>query len=188
MLIPILLLGLTATGSAFTFPAGAANGIYRAYYNDAGDEVHELISPDTFEDAVVSEREVAHNDRHSRQLGALTWCGCGISMNAYDTNTANGNLQSQVSGGNLYLPENAAAYAIYNTVVAFSCTQSFGQGTLQIDPDIVNGNDWRITQACGAFVPGTADTLYWYDYGYMNYSPGLDFCGAAKASSSNTCF
>ena len=133
MLIPILLLGLTATGSAFTFPAGAANGIYRAYYNDAGDEVHELISPDTFEDSAVSEREVLHNHSKSRRLTPLLWCGCGISMNAYDTNTANGGLQSQAMAG-LVLPENAAGYSVHNTVVAFVCTDAFGQGTVEVDP------------------------------------------------------
>jgi hypothetical protein len=44
---PILLLGLTTIGSSFTLPREAPNGFYRSYYNDAGEEVHELTEAGT---------------------------------------------------------------------------------------------------------------------------------------------
>lgn len=43
-----LIFDLVAIGFSFTLPGGLSNGLYKAYYDAAGEEVHELITADTF--------------------------------------------------------------------------------------------------------------------------------------------
>ena len=195
---PILLLGLAAIASSFILPNGAANGLYRAYYNDAGEEVHEPIDLGSFENAATSSLPVVSNAPRSKRQepqvkrNVETWCGCGIQMNVGDTNVANQRLASQAqSGSRIPIMPGTSVYSIQNTAVAFAC--SIGPKYAFIDANVVSDYAWQITQACGWWVAGTARQNTYnpgaqvLDYGYMNYWSGLNFCGNAEESQAHSC-
>lgn len=181
----ILLLSLAAIGSSFTLPGGLANGIYLASYNDAGEEVHQLIGANPFENATESELPVLNAPRSERQRRQLTkrnfraWCGCGIHMNTGDTNVANAGLASTIASRTVINP-GQLIYAHQNTVVAFLWYDIFSpdwnSGMTSITLPTYRSLwvpyfDRVITEACGLFIPGTARLLGHtpLDLGYMNY-------------------
>lgn len=182
----ILLLSLAAIGSSFTLPRGLANGIYLASYNDADEEVHQLIGANPFENATEPELPVLIAPRSERQLRQLakrssfrTWCGCGIHMNTGDTNIANAGLANAIAVRTVINPAQLI-YVRHNTVVAFLWYDIFSpdwdKRIIPIDlPGYralwVSYFDRVITEACGLFIPGTARLLGKtpWDLGYMNY-------------------
>jgi len=189
----LLILSLAAIGSSFTLPAGLSNGIYKASYNAAGEEVHELVTADMFNTTSPSpalpKREDSRSGRreiHERWDSITTWCGCAFPMNAGDTNAANADLATQVASYPTIWP-GTAWYSVVNTAVAFVC--NVDNKNANIPTDIVSLNSPDISYACGNFIAGTS-RIEWpeaLDYGYMNYFSGLNFCGAAQSSTQNWC-
>lgn len=180
-----LILGLAAIGSSFTLPDGLPNGSYRAYYNEAGEQVHELISETTL-NTTYSPLPKRDPSLAARQGSLETWCGCGDSMNTADTNNANAGLGDQVASYPLIEPGNAF-FTISNTAVAFVC--NVDDKSANIPTDAVTSGSWYVSQACGLFIAGTS-RIQWpeaLDYGYMNYRSGLNFCEDAQGSASSTC-
>lgn len=182
----LLILGLAAVSSSFRLPDGLPNGSYQAYYNEAGEEIHELISEtilnSTTSHQVLSKRQFPLSKRSSIQ----TWCGCDNPMNAGDTNVANEGLANQAASGPRIDP-GTSFYTIQNTAVAFVCNGD--DKPLTIPTDVVSTGSWDVSAACGLFYAGTS-RLEWpemLDYGYMNYVSGLDFCHDAERSTSSTC-
>ncbi|KAJ5623967.1 hypothetical protein N7510_000276 [Penicillium lagena] len=181
-----LIFGLAAIGSSFSFPDDLPNGSYRAYYNEAGEEVHELIEASVFNSTsslpALPKRQYSQSKRDSIQ----TWCGCDNSMNAGDTNVANAGLADQAAAYPTIWP-GTAFYTIQNTAVAFVC--NVDDKSANIPTDVVSTGSWDISAACGLFYAGTS-RIQWpeaLDYGYMNYAPGLEFCQDAEESTSSTC-
>jgi hypothetical protein len=178
----LLALSFAATVCSFTLPEGLPNGAYRAYYNDAGEEVHEPVVVNLSAPQTLPKRSYSQSKRDTIQ----TWCGCAFPMNAGDTNIANQGLADQAAS----YPEvdpGMAYYTIQNTAVAFVC--NVDDKTANIPQDVVSTGSWDVTQACGLFYAGTS-RIQWpeaLDYGYMNYFDNLDFCGAAEVAKEHSC-
>src|SRR5690349_21662869 len=109
----LLILSLAAIGSSFTLKGGLSNGLYKAYYNTAGEEVHELVTADTLN--TIRGRMSSPSKRWS--VGEV-WCGCAFPMNAGDTNVAN-SVMANWAASSPQLGAYAAEYYIQNTAVAF---------------------------------------------------------------------
>lgn len=201
----ILLLSLAAIGTSFTLPKGLANGIYLASYNDAGEEVHQSIGPNPFENATESELPVLNAPRSERERRRLskrnfeTWCGCGINMNTGDTNVANAGLANAIASRTVINP-GQLIYVRQNTVVAFLWydvwSPDWNKGMTSITlPEYrslwVPYFDQVITEACGLFIPGTARLLgdTPLDLGYMNYDgmDAVDVASYAEESTAHSC-
>lgn len=174
----LAVLGMAAIGSAFTLPEGQANGVYRAYYNNAGEEVHEPITGQSTNIVTNSARAVsnwARSQAAKRQQSPPldTGCVCGPTLNTDDTNAAVSQLSDQISN-NPEVVGNGSAYVVSGSVVAFICN---GASENQVmDGSIINLAAVDVTNACGSFVPGYAqmprfDTLFG---GYL--ATGGDFC------------
>jgi hypothetical protein len=190
----LLLLGLAAIGSSFTLPEDTADGVYRAYHNDAGEEVLELL-PATALQSRSNPPTVAIDARSlSKQRAAplsarheVTWCGCGLSMNTGDTNFATARLQSAVNAGvKVPGPGPGALIAVQNTVIAFLCNWG---NTVTATPSDISDGPQAVTEACGLFVPGTLRVPGYIalDYGYMNYFSTLNYCAAAESAPATSC-
>jgi hypothetical protein len=192
----LLIFGLAAIGSSFTVPDGQSNGFYRAYYDEAGNEVHELVPAGSLNSA--SPPPVLPNHRYSRarrqekvvaRTPIQTWCECDYTMNTADTNAANADLENQIISGthqDIIWP-GTAFYSIRNTAVAFVC--NVDNMNAIVPKDIVSTSTKDISAACGLFYPGTSRIQYSQalDYGYMNYTTGLNFCHNAEQSGTHTC-
>ena len=110
-------------------------------------------------------------------------------MDTADTNAANADLENQIISGthqDVIWP-GTAFYSIKNTAVAFVCNVDNMNAT--VPKDIVSTSTKDISAACGLFYPGTSRIQYSQalDYGYMNYTTGLDFCHNAELSGTHTC-
>ena len=200
----ILLLTLATIGSSFTFPKGLTNGIYIASYNDAGEEIHQLIGTNPFENATESELPVLNTRASELQRRRLTkrdfrtWCGCGIHMNTGDTNVANAGLGSAIASHTIINP-GQLIYVAQNTVIAFLWFDVDSPDWNSRMPSInlpsyrslwVSYFDQIITESCGLFIPGTARLLgdTPLDLGYMNYDGGLvDVTLHAEKSTQSAC-
>lgn len=79
-------------------------------------------------------------------------------------------------------------YSIRGSVVAFACNWNAWVVPVGREKDISDVLG-VITDRCGRYVPGTYVHLEGGTpfTGYMNYSPGLDFCERATASSQHRC-
>lgn len=180
-----LALSLAATGLSFTLPEGLPNGAYRAYFNEAGEEVHEPVLVNTTAPEVLSKRDDDYSQQ-SKRATIQTWCGCDKPMNAGDTNIANQGLANQAAS----YPEvdpGMAYYTIQNTAVAFVC--NVDDKTANIPQDVVITGAWDVSYACGLFYAGTS-RIQWpeaLDYGYMNYYDNEDFCGHAQEAKTGSC-
>lgn len=190
-------LGLATIGSSYTLPKGAANGVYRAYYNEAGEEVHELIGRNPFENETASSSPVFNNAPRSERRGLRmdkrnveTWCGCNYPMNAGDTNIANAGLASQIASHQGNMNALQAFWTVQNTAVAFVCNRGTNPDdrATGVPVSVVEDYAWQITQACGCFIAGTARLFGSVDYGYMNYDSNAPFfCQNAEGSPQHSC-
>ncbi|OBT94078.1 hypothetical protein VE01_07083 [Pseudogymnoascus verrucosus] len=179
----LVLSGLAALGSAFTLPGDLANGLYEVSYNEVGEEVHRLVKTD-FESTYVT---LDHTKRGAVGNSRQTWCGCAFPMNAGDTNIANQRIADYASSSP-QLGAGAARYAIQNSAVSFICNFS-AVSSITVPSNLVSNNAVDISYNCGNFIAGTSRMRPYEhtDYGYMNYSSGLNFCGAAEFSKQGTC-
>jgi hypothetical protein len=186
----LVVLGLAAIGSAFTLPGGQPNGLYRAYYDADGKEVHEFVAADNISlPQALPEREYSRSKREAlpkRWDSSQAWCGCAFPMNAADTNNANAILANYAASSPV-LDGGRTQYSVQNSAVAFVC--NFDSGSVTIPSNLVSNNSPDISYACGNFIAGTSrlEGFADLDYGYMNYLSGLDFCGAAESSTQQIC-
>jgi hypothetical protein len=194
-----------ATGAAaFTLPTDLQNGVYRAYYDKDGREVHELVQ--AFEPGTVTLRrgttdsEEPSLDKRLVDPDTSYSCGCGWSLD-------HGNCDNSVTGLKNYLDQHpngslcyllttyTATYCYVNNVVTFLCSGSQEYGVCSSD---VGNSLAAITKNCGWYIAGTEAAQAWvpnfdgsvdveeaYLTGYMQYSAGLDFCGNALLAGFN---
>ncbi|CAF3617369.1 unnamed protein product [Fusarium graminearum] len=173
--------------AAFTLPDNLPNGVYRAHVNSEGLEVSEGVTVEY--KTTVTPRKTTNllKSRQTKDEGGWDrdqpdmWCGCGLSMNHGNCDTAVDMLKAQFDRSDGGVGEVTQAwYSIYGDVVAFCCAQ----GTFPLFSSQYADYLGRITDRCGWYVPGTFSPssigFSAVDCGYMNYSPGLDFCGNAE--------
>lgn len=198
----LFILGLTVIRSSiavplskvpsFTIPGGLSNGLYKAYYNAAGEEVHELVTAEDYNSTSLPATPAEYESsakRHEvvkRWDSYYIWCGCGFNMNAGDTNVANACLanwaaSSPVLGGDV------AQYCIQNTAIAFAV--NYFSEAVTIPSNLVSNNSPDISYDCGNFVAGTSalNGFVHLDYGYMNYYSGINLGTAPQAGSASVC-
>lgn len=171
-----------------TLPGGLSNGLYLGYYNDAGQQVHEKIA-----EGNLNITAVKHTQRQALSLelpslskrgnyGDYSWCGCGFTMNAGDTNVANAEMHNWVSSSPS-LACNTVAYYIQNTAVVFAI--NYDGAAVNLPSNMQSASCPAISYNCGNFIAGTIqyeETYAHLDYGYMNYFSGLNILGAAEGS------
>ena len=78
-----ILAGLAAVAASFTIPEGSSDGLYIAYHDAQGNEVHKAMTSilrDTSSLTEASKRDVMSLHAARGQLSKRqTWCGCGHS-------------------------------------------------------------------------------------------------------------
>lgn len=175
-----------AAGSPFTLPGGLSNGLYKAYYNEAGQEVHERISTDTSKITTVQSIPNHASSLSKRQITDGHWCGCAFPMNAGDTNVANAGMNNWASSSPS-LGGNAVVFYIQNTAVAFAI--NYDGAAVTVPSNMQPASCPAISYSCGNFIAGTIQYLDFahLDYGYMNYFSGLNIMGAAESSTQDYC-
>jgi hypothetical protein len=117
--------------------------------------------------------------------GQHSFCGCGITMNRGDTDAAVADLKAQLNEYT-YIPPGQSYYSIRGGAVAFAC--HYGSEPKGIAGDILRVVFKSLTGRCGQYVPSTKEDFdSSFAVGYMNYTPGLDFCGHARSSAQHKC-
>lgn len=170
--LPLLLSSVTG----FVIPQGQADGVYSVHMDEAGNEVHTLLSGPE-----VSAREI--NPLVAR--ATRTWCGCGIVLNNGDTDAANADLRNKLGRGT-NIGARGAMYSVRGSAAAFACNLS-GASKL-FSGDALPQNNAQITNACGRYTAGTYGELGNYVTGYMRSSEnGGNFCGAATGAGASRC-
>lgn len=184
--------------AAFTLPADLQNGVYHAYYDKDGREVHELVQAAEPGNVTLRHRttDLEEPSLAKRIPNPNTYysCGCGFSLD-------HGNCDNAVTGLKNYLDQNAdpnfssgcydlapytSAYCYVNNVVVFLCNGEQDYGVCSND---VTNSLAAITNHCGWYIAGTEAAEAWfpnldgspevdppYFTGYMQYGPGLNFC------------
>ncbi|KAB2571943.1 hypothetical protein BFW01_g1843 [Lasiodiplodia theobromae] len=185
---------LISAAAAFVLPEGLSDGFYRASIDERGYEIHELLSAgiDDANPTIVAqmapttENETYDLPAQLQKRAGTKWCGCGFTLDHAGCDAAVADMKVQVSGG-VHIQAHLAYYSIKGGVVFFACNT--GNGQLFMDAPTVAYVASEITNACGWYIAGTfARSGYPSEAsGYMRYSSGLDFCGAAKSSSAHSC-
>jgi hypothetical protein len=161
-------------------------GVYRAYYDKEGREVHELVAP--LEPKDINARDLSDilpvSTNPLSKRGQRIYCGCGFNMNENDCNIAVNNLENQFGGNGIVGPY-LSWYAIAGSVVAFFCNYSgdYYEISSSVYADILAA----ITDACGQYIAGSYGSPSTDGVGYMRYYDGLNFCANALTSSSSSC-
>ncbi|KAK3693331.1 hypothetical protein B0T22DRAFT_373944 [Podospora appendiculata] len=184
-------LALATSIVAFKLPEGLPDGSYIAFIDENGQEAHQPFSVElqkhlsTFPSAKGPSKPSpeAHNTTlEARQDNFWeTWCGCGISLPHGNTDRAVQGIKDQcknaansAGAGACAMNSDNAWYTIYGDVVAFMCYG--GEATVK---EISLAFE-KVTHACGWYIAGSSqhEKGFWEElvYGYMYYSPGLDFC------------
>ncbi|KXJ97295.1 hypothetical protein Micbo1qcDRAFT_191815 [Microdochium bolleyi] len=192
--------------NGFKLPGGLKDGFYRAYHDESGREVHELVrepaTPKELSASSSTSTPVAEPEPeklvHLQRRAWKYWCGCGLSMNHGDCDAAVEDLkhQSDVEYAkdygdrkNLILP-GQSFYSIRGSVVAFACNRNWNYAPVP-RRDSFTQFYGEITNRCGWYVPGT-----WTNdnldggvphVGYMNYRANLDFCQDSTQSNRDRC-
>lgn len=193
-LLPLLI----SAATAFVLPGGLTDGVYRAYTDEHGVEIHERASGPSA-GAIVSSgpatRDISadisadSNETHGlskRRLPGQHWCGCGFTLNHQDCDSAVADIKNQVGSG-VHIQAHRAYYSIRGSVIFFACNT--GDGQLYMDVPSVTDIAGSLTEVCGRYIAGTYARLGYPPEasGYMRYSQGLDFCAAAKTSPASSC-
>lgn len=170
------------------FLEGMTDGVYRAYVDERGNEVHESVNrafPDATPAAPISVVQRDEDSLAARDFGQI-YCGCGFDLVPGDCDAAVADIKNQLGGGATF--SYRAYYSIRGAVVAFACARTYDY--------TITGDNYAsfvsdVTSVCGRYVAGTfADYGQGYlgaDVGYMQYYSGLDFCAHAEGSSEHSC-
>jgi hypothetical protein len=186
----IIVLAAASSVTAFTLPANLTAGVYRAYYDENGLEVHEAITEEFFaaKRAVASAHDMATFESNLAKRAGPMWCGCGIGMNHGDCDNAVDKLKGQFHDGTAYIPGGNSYYSHSDNrgVVAFACNAA---GDQRIASGAMIGKMLEsVTRSCGWYVPGTQECdPNGLRVGYMNYAEGARFCDAATSSGQSQC-
>lgn len=169
--------------TAFKIPEGTPDGIYQAYYDSDGNEVHERIGDNTTDDVVPilarSQPELSPLQKRNE-----VWCGCGIHMQGGDCDDATHDVERQLgSGGGSAVPPTGSTYSKRGAVVAFFCNH-------ERSPKYANDNDARnawaqITNSCNYYIAGTWQVDGGLTAGYM--ASFMDFCAHDRDANVNHC-
>ncbi|KAK7189266.1 hypothetical protein DPSP01_003390 [Paraphaeosphaeria sporulosa] len=171
--LPLLLSSVTA----FVIPQGQADGAYSVQLDSRGNEIHARLS----DAPEISVREASPLVARAVQ----SYCGCGIGLNAGDTDAANADLVSQLGRGS-NIGAHLAYYSKRGGVVAFACNLS--GGTKLFAGDAIGQNNAQITASCGRYIAGSRGEPGNWATGYMRTSEnGGNFCGAALSSGAHNC-
>ena len=107
---------LASAVSGFRLPAKRVEGVYRAYYDVSGNEVHERVADTAGEAANASVLSADLLGKRDTRI----FCGCGFNMDTGDCDAAVADLENQF--GNLnFVPPQQSFYSIRGSVVAFLC-------------------------------------------------------------------
>ncbi|KAI8403732.1 hypothetical protein FOFC_17175 [Fusarium oxysporum] len=155
---PILLLQSVVACAGFTMPEKLPNGVYSVHVNDQGLEVYDGLTVD-HTTTVTPRAPSSHLEaRQWRDEGGWDrsepemFCGCGLSMNHGNCDTAVDMLKAQFDRSDGGVGEVTQAwYSIWGDVVAFCCTDGQYPMTSSQYADLLG----RITDTCGWYVPGT---------------------------------
>ncbi|GIC89715.1 uncharacterized protein Aud_006140 [Aspergillus udagawae] len=142
--------------TCFKIPEGTTDGVYKAYINENGVEVHEPLLPEDIVPVTDSEQlEPAHFDMAMAADPSFSawWCGCGITMNHGDCDAAVQALKNQFGSGTVQIGANLAWYSISGSVVAFACNKVNARA--EASADRLTRSLQSITDRCGWYVPGT---------------------------------
>ncbi|KAK3332785.1 hypothetical protein B0T19DRAFT_111318 [Cercophora scortea] len=201
----ILLLPIAAPLiSAFTLHSNnITNGIFKAYHDAAGNEVHEILTLDAINaDAqaavasgvAVASRSLGKNPHVSRfDPARRSWCGCGLNMDHSDCDSAVEELKKQIRShnGRIFVPIGQAYYSIWGNVVAFVCSPGSNSAITGISESALTYGLSFLTDHCGRYVPGTyiegAINVASELEGYMEVNGGVDFCAKSTSSGSWNC-
>ncbi|KAK9357576.1 hypothetical protein V1504DRAFT_464073 [Lipomyces starkeyi] len=182
---------LTSLAQAFVIPLGTGEGLYRAYVNERGDEIHERISSVPNLKHSAAPAPTTSNipaTLQARQQSATMFCGCGFTLTPSNCDAAVSNIEAQLSQANGIIPADSTFYYIFGDVVAFACNRGV---TIGIADGTYADMLVQITNACGWYMAGTYQTIDGYGmdilYGYMRYWDGLDFCANADSSPAHSC-
>ncbi|EEA19373.1 hypothetical protein TMatcc_009506 [Talaromyces marneffei ATCC 18224] len=190
----LILASLAGCILALTPPKGLSAGSYRAYIDDLGREVHELValpnseelSPDTVTKFVTDENAleklIARTENVTSDRQALSkryynandygfgvglldiWCGCGFNLDHGECDDAVQDLKNQV-GSYAEIPFNMAWYSIRGNTVAFACTRPQGQSIQDYGrPSELNSDYLTISYAA------ITDFCGWYVAGTSLYT------------------
>ncbi|KAF6806309.1 hypothetical protein CPLU01_15908 [Colletotrichum plurivorum] len=188
---------LASFAAAFTLPETASDGFYVSYYNETGHEVHvknpdlaalNAILPTGDELAQIQARNLAPGPQVARRADT-TWCGCGHKMNSGECDQAVSDIKGKFDAegwGFAGISPGTSWWARRGGVVAFVCNHSRDTNSVMNTPTYTQGLV-KITSACGLYIAGTLEHSTVLDVGYMNWAPGLNFCGAARTSPAHSC-
>ena len=176
-----LTLALLSGASALVLPAVQPDGLYQVHRSASGEEIHTRIelAPTT------TSPSTSPNHLAKRAFGQ-THCGCGIKVNAKDTDAAVADLKSQLGKNGHRINPAMSYYSVRGGVVAFVCNLD-GNAVLKAWVDIITQAAEQITGACGKYVAGSTGAQYNFAIGYMNNAKGLDFCGKALGAPAESC-
>lgn len=159
--------------SAFHIPANTSDGVYKAYYDNNGKEVHVPLTPDMMANDTVG--VLASNRTTLRSIAARrpvvrrtafrrSFCECNQNLDHSDANMATDMLRDQIqrAGGTVYVPINQGIYGTVNGVTAFICTPERNSAVTPVTSADYDYALRFITDHCGRYVPGM------YIHGDMN--------------------
>lgn len=168
------LLPLVPLISSFRIPANTKDGVYKAYYDENGNEVHvplttEILSNDTLavfaaDLAVLPSPAVGRSHNAPAEVYRRSFCECNENLDHSDADAATQRLRDQMqrAGGTVYVPIGEGIYGTVSGITAFICTPERNSA---VTPVSVGDYDYAlrfITEHCGRYVPGM------YIHGDMN--------------------
>ena len=186
--------GVSAGHAGFTLPANLSSGLYTAYFDSTGKEIHELISTDLPTGSPVELSLEKRQQYADNVVLEFTLCGCGFNVDVADCNGAVAGLENWAGNGR-YMAINIVEYVIYGSVVAFVCSNNGEDGPSYVSAQSLAYDASVITSNCGSYVAGTLidrfPGTYWVyaedTSGYMQYINGMNICGAARYGTTNYC-
>ncbi|KAK3323090.1 hypothetical protein B0H66DRAFT_219490 [Apodospora peruviana] len=183
----ILHLILASSIATFQLPDGLANGLYRAYNNDQGEEIIQYLGdvnttlPNTLEEQnydIIHHASDSHGpERRDFKKRWQSKCGCGIHLDHGDTDRAVQGLKDSASrGGIIFDKPESAVFVWYNSVVAFVCwgpSWTFIRDIAQSCSFITKECDWYVAGSANYFWDGMVegqfnDAMTPGDMGYMS--------------------
>lgn len=198
-----LLISSLSLVAAFKVPEGQADGVYRAYYDAEGKEVHELLTPEMLISsppegaasvlqpsppaavAPVTPRYAGEKNPLLSKRRDNIYCGCGFTLDPGDCDAVVADLKAQFGSGYTFIQPRMSYYSIMGrSVVAFVCNYS---GSAYLGVTAQSYGEWLvvITAECGRYIAGSEGTPGSSSQGYMR--SGSDFCANALTSPAHHC-
>ncbi|KAH7379789.1 hypothetical protein BKA64DRAFT_713831 [Cadophora sp. MPI-SDFR-AT-0126] len=142
--------------SAYTLPAGLHDGLYGAFLDDRGNEVHRRLPPPSLENintnTTVLEERQTDGGGGGDQLPPQFRCGCGFIMDHGGCDASVQDLKDQLGSGVSWINANSAWYSIRSNVVSFICVGPYGAN---FRASSFQSATEQITYHCGSYVAGT---------------------------------